>query len=287
MNKMNLLIALFFVVLFISCDNSEMKTIEDELENNLEIVEEENAWGEFLPKEQELMQKLDGEYYLLSGEGEEIYYQDYCDFSSFDISVYEASKDSRHWLIHWAGEEYKINKVEETKNGIYITTLSESEQDFMFSHNENKLLRNFGSGAKEAPLIVRVEDLENFEIRPCTDEKAIIKDAGRSWYLVSLIDGIEVVFEPCMEAPGGFSFDEKSIDFWSGSDPYEIISFSKFNNKTIIVYQTRLDNKLDSLVVNGLNREVIHIKNSDGQDEYYVSERSRKELYPTLEEDCD
>ncbi|MEL7003835.1 MAG: hypothetical protein AAFN93_14020, partial [Bacteroidota bacterium] len=87
------------------------------------------------------------------------------------------------------------------------------------------------------------------------------------------------------DAPGGFSLEDNRYDNWSGSDPYEIVSMEKKNNRITMTYKSPYDDKTESLTIHNLESEVIQMGDGSADDSQYIKEES-KDIYPTVEEDC-
>lgn len=272
---------LFLVVT--GCSSPHTATNEDQpsVSGSTETVNNETAVSS---ASTEILQKLEGKYFELSVDEGALYFQEPCEYD-FPFMEVSSGSDESGGYIYWGEEFYSIITVEEQNGKIVIKTDSELEGQFTFSANNNKLLWNFESERKRSPAIVRIEDVQNFEIWPCTDTGEIMKNLSTSWFELSEIDGEKVIYSPCESAPGGYVFGEngESIDFGSGSDPDAIVSMSKLDNQISISYRDQY-NELEtprSMTVNLTdNKNLIYVN-----DTQYVSEQGKDE-FPSVDEDC-
>lgn len=284
-----LLFPIILLLLFAACGNPKTEVVEDELgvPDSIEIDDDRST---DLPSEdRKLIRKLEGEYYMLREENGDIYYEEPCNFNTYDVKITESAEGSGYWEIYWLSDWYPINRAEEKNGGIYITVETEAENIFMFLPAENDLLWNFAMmGSKEAPPIVRTAAVDSFEIRPCTDARKIMKDLPTNWYLISNIDGKKVIYEPCEEPPGGITIGEhgESIDFWTGSDPYNVISMTKANNRITIKYNSNFDETVYSIIMHDYYGTVAKFGDGKSKDDFYVSKQA-KDSYRIVKEECD
>lgn len=277
--------SIILALLFARCDNTTREG-DDEIAVALDSLETGVAAD--LPTEGiNLILELEGEYLMLSEVDGEAFYEEPCNFNQYDVKIAESAEGSGEWELYWLDHWYPIASSEEKSGGIYITVDSEAENVFMFLPAENDLLWNFAMmGSKSTSPIVRIEALDLVKINSCTDASAIMRNLPTVWYQLSLLDGEKVIYEYCEEAPDGLSLGEhgESIEFWNGSDPYEILSMSKANNRITIVYMTAF--REDTLYMHNFYGSVVRFGEGSGEDDLYVSEE-KKGRYRVVKEECD
>ena len=229
--------------------------------------------------------KIEGKYFSLQeNEGSFTYVED-CDYNDGDIQFLKKLDDVAFWEVQWLGELFDIRKVEEKDGTITISAYSDSKKVFVLSKNENEFVWDIAlSGSEEVTSFCRAEDAPNFSVSPCTSIHKIMAGIPESWYEISEYEGENVIFVPCEDAPGGITIDGETIDFWSGSDPYPILSMSKLFNKVTIVYQSG-DQSESTIVMHEINGHVIRFGDGSDDDSRYV-EQDSKDSYPTIEEEC-
>ena len=170
------------------------------------------------------------------------------------------------------------------KNGIKIYS-EDSEYVFVLSKNKKDKVWDFGVlGYKDQTYLTRVENIAEFEIKPCTDIEKIMHEIPDTWFEISTIEGQEVIYEPCESAPGGITITTKTIDFWGGSDPYKIRSMTKLNNEVTIIYE-RHDLSESKIIFKEWNETILSIKIEDKNAVKHVSKEA-KGNYPIIEEEC-
>lgn len=249
---------------------------------------EGNETGEIFAKGQELLRQLEGDYFELYEEGAHRYYPEPCGYASWDVQIREIYEETGYWEISWAGESYDIVLAEKEESGnIVIETSSEVEERFTFMANPDPKVWNFDSGRRQTPDIVRVEDIENFDMRPCTNAVEIMQHLATTWYELEEVDDQEVIIEPCESAPAGFDIaeDGSTIDFRSGSDPDEIVSMTKLNSRITIVYRPIYGGEERTLVIHNKYGGVAQVGVGTEDDPRYVTEAS-SDTYEKVEEDC-
>lgn len=262
-------------------------------ENEPQVTEdgteiEGNDTGETFAEGQELLRQLEGDYYELYEDGADRYYPEPCGHAGWDVQIREIYEETGFWQISWAGESYDIVLAEKEETGnIVIETSSEVEERFTFMANPNSKVWNFDSGRRQTPDIVRVEDIENFDMRPCTNAAEIMQHLSTTWYKLEEVDNQEVIKEPCESAPAGFDIaeDGSTIDFRSGSDPDEIVSMTKLNSRITIVYRSMYGGEESTLVIHNKYGGVAQVGNGSDDDPRYVTESS-SDSYAKVEEDC-
>jgi len=236
-----------------------------------------------------LVAKVEGEYFLIESEGEEIYYQEPCDFRSYDIKISESAEGSGEWSIQHQGDYYDIAKIEEKEGNLYVNTRADQpgmDLTFLFGQNEQELLYDFSlMGMSDNSRMTRVQHLDKFENRPCTDRDEIIAGLESTWFYLSTIDNETVIYIPCEETPGGFGVEDGSFDNWSGIDPFPIVSMSKENNRITMIYKSVFSEETFELVLHNYTGTTIQLGKGSETDETYVSEQA-KEIYDEVEEEC-
>lgn len=283
-----LLMIISVAILLTNCsspkNDTENADTSTDSSSNSEIIEEEYSGTEGV----ELISELAGEYYNLQKEGSSVYYQAPCTSSPYDLKISETAEGSGEWTINWEEQEHTIAKAEKKEGDIYINTAAPKGMDFTFilSKSSTKDLWEFVElGISGVSTMAKNEDLENFEIKPCTDTQAIMKTLASQWFLVSKVEGKDVLFVPCEEAPGGFSIDAESYDNWSGVDPYEVLSVAKTLNEIKIVYKSIYGEDTQTKSIKNFNGTVLYVTNGNGEDELYIREDS-KDIYSEVEEEC-
>ncbi|WP_340075581.1 hypothetical protein [Leptobacterium sp. I13] len=284
---MRTLLVFTILLIFIGCRNSNTNTNKGGKEVSNPIEVESNLDNALTTEAIELVKKLEGIYYTLRKDGTNLFYEESCSYNPYDVKITEVAEESGYWDIYWLDESFSIHAVKEKDGDIYITSKEDIENTFIFSKNTNDLLWDFAMmGSKETTPIVKIEDVENFEMKPCTDAEEIMKRIPTTWYQISELDGKEAIYEPCMEAPIGITIDANSIDFWSGSDPYRIVSMSKLFNRITIKYQSIHNEDIGSIIMHNLYGDVIQFGNGTSKDHRYVNEQAL-DMYPIIKEECE
>jgi len=236
-----------------------------------------------------LLSKIADEYYIVTTDNDQVYFQEPCEYLPYHVNITETAEDSGEWNIYYNGDTYDIAQVEEAEGDIRIVTRAESagmESTFLFSPNENESLWDFIEvGMQGISTLAKTYEMENIEIRPCSDMSKIMAYMEDSWYLISKIDGKDVLYEPCEEAPGGFSLEGSNYDNWSGSDPYAIVSMTKKNNIITMKYKSLYNDEIQTQIIHNLAGEVIQLGDGSPDDSHYIREES-KDIYTTIEEGC-
>ncbi|MCH8902965.1 MAG: hypothetical protein IIA45_03510 [Bacteroidetes bacterium] len=292
---------ILFIILY-GCGNQQTENTDTKSEvlETVEIEEgeiaEESEQIEEPSPHFELLSQLEGTYFILTEEFDGYYYEEPCGFVEFDVKIVEVSEYSDNWEIYLPGdygEYYTITSAEEKNEGIYITATEEVEGEvrtWAFLPNPAEYVWEFITlGLKYNPQIVKAENLEEFEIRPCLDALEIMRELPSTWYMISVIDGKDVIYEPCFEPPGGFSIDKdaKWLDFWTSGDPFEILSMVKHNNRIEIVYKSEFDPEEKTFIMHNYSfSQTAQFGYGIEEDEMYVSDELRS-MYPTVEEECD
>lgn len=281
------ILLIFIAVAMGSCHSADPQSNEGLVDTDQGTEIERNP-TEVVAQGQEVLQQIAGDYFELYEDGADRYYPEPCGTSMWDVQIREIYEETGFWEISWAGESYPISLAEFDENGnINIETTSEVEERFTFLTNPNSKVWNFDSGRRQTPDIVRVEDIEEFDLRPCTDKEKIMEQMPGSWYKLELSDGAEVIHVPCGSASDGFDIadDGSSIDFRSGSDPNEIISISKLNSRITIIHRSAFGGESDTLVIHDKYGGVARVGTGLDTDPRYVNEQSRSS-YQTVEEEC-
>ncbi len=286
---MKYLCSVLLLALLFSCGNqNSKKNNEDPAGASDQETENQISEKAISSEGLELLQKLKGNYYTLQQDGDALFYQEKCTYNEKDISISEIAEGSGYWEFYWLNETLDIHQVEEKEGSIYITSHTDEDQTFIFSQHKNKSVWDLTvAGYRDTTPLTRVEDAHTFTAKPCTDIAEIMQRIPESWYLLTEIDGENVLYEPCEDAPGGITIDETSIDFWSGSDPYQVVSMRKLFNKVTITYQSLYDRQIqDSIVMHDMYSAVFKFGKGTEDDNNYVSEQS-KDSFTTVQEDCD
>lgn len=269
--------AICTLLLVTACGNPKQSNKEEQEEVSGEEVVALTAAA------QTLLNTIQGEYFMLTEEGNEILFLESCSYTTPDIRIGENTEESGSWEISWLDDPVRITDASDDNGDIIITT--DTDEIFVFYANENNLLWNFGSGGKEVPPIVKVEALSQFKIRPCTDAAEIMKSMPANWYELTSMDDRQVIYVECESAPGGYDIGEegKTIDFRSGSDPNTIVSMSKANNVITIQHRSAFNDTATpgTIKVNLESRK--HYVQFDGRD--HVSAEIQ-DYFDTVEEDC-
>ena len=264
-------------------NNNQNSSTEDQTDDSTDTVEQTMV---ILSLGRELVESLAGEYFLMSDDSGGGFRHEPCKFVRFDLNVYEIAEGSGFWELHWLEDIYPIHSAQEKDGVIYVRSETDMERLFLFtSTDDERLLRFAMMGTREPPLIVRVEQVEEFYIEPCTDIDEIMKKLPATWYLITEMDGKDVIYVECQAPPGGLSIGGGTVDFWSGSDPYPILRMHKSNNRITVVYKANFGEWIDSLVIYDLYAGVAKIGFGDDDDDRYVSEAA-KERYVVVEEEC-
>lgn len=269
--------------LIISCNNQPKQLVKD-----TDTIDKTKEYRNIDSIGLNLISKLSGKYYTLTEEGNTIYYKERCQYSTHDIEIVRKVEDiNDYWLLLWQNESYEINHVEEKNNDIYLTS-DENDYTFIFINNSNKSWSFAELGMKGIYPITKTEDIKKYKSQPCTDEAAIMKDHAMSWTELTLVDGLEVIYEPCEEATSGIDLNydkgNNTIDFRSGSDPLKIIATSKLYNQITITYEYPSGN-ISTIIIHDFQGESVKVGKGNSQDSNYIS-KENEDLYSVVKEDC-
>lgn len=255
---------------------------KDKIKNDVELIKTEPS-GTF---DRALIQQFVGPRFFLKKKGESYTFEDACDFRDFDISIAETAEYSNDWELTFYGETYSITGIKETKGDIGLTT--DKSKTFVFRRTENPMVWGFlVNGNDNIRYLAKKHELENFNIRACTDINKIMNNTSTTWYQLTEKKGILSIEVPCEDAPAGITIDGSFIDFWSGSDPYPIVSMSKILDKVTIVYTSVFDEtKRESIIMHSPGHNLIKFGKGVYEDNYYVAEVALKE-YPEILEPCE
>lgn len=278
---------LFLIALLLictSCGNQNSKENDSSTESSeVQDVQDESSFID-----PSLIAKVEGDYYILQGDGDKNYYQEPCNYLSYNLKISETAEGSGDWNIEYEDDSYEISLIEDKEGDIHVTTKAAPgmESTFLFEQNKNELLWSFAEiGFSELSPMVKVQNLENFEIKPCTDAAEIMSHLPTTWYELVEIDGEQVIYAECESAPSGYDIDEngESIDFRSGSDPDIIVSMSKINNQITILHRSAYNESETprSILVDLSNRK--DFVNFHGEP--HVSDQV-KDSFPAVDEDC-
>lgn len=256
-----------------------------DVEGQEEVLDERTA---IVAEGQELLRKIQGEYFELTTHSEGNYYQEPCEYSMHSVAVGEVYEQTGIWEIWWAGDSYYIESAREENGDICLKTNSMAEEKFWFLANDQDMVWDFGSGRKEAPEIVLREDITEMPMIPCFNKEEIMQHLPSSWYLLDKMDGKQVIISPCEESPAGYDIisNGEFIDFRSGSDPNEIVSMFKLNSRVSIVHRSVFGGEPDTLVIHDKYSNVARIGEGSADDRRYVSEAG-KDIYEVIEEPCE
>jgi len=268
--------AICILLLITACGNPKQSNQEEEeTAANSEVTISETA--------QTLLSTIQGEYFMLTEEGNEILFLESCSYTTPDIRIGENTEESGSWEISWLDDPVRITDASNDNGDIIITT--NNDEIFVLYANENNLLWNFGSGGREAPPIVKAEALSQFKIKPCTDAAEIMKSMPANWYELTSMDDKQVIYVECESAPGGYDIGEegKTIDFRSGNDPDVVVSMSKANNMITIIHRSAMNETAPTSTIKVNIESRKHYVQIDGRD--HVSAEIQ-DYFDTVEEDC-
>lgn len=282
-----LLIAPFLLLLVVSCSLGEENNGDDSSLSSEKTADKDDA-STMAPQPDDnennnfSMGKLNGSYIELDKKKQDFVYEDKCDFRAYDLRIFEVTEYSDEWRMEWRGDTYDITSVIDKGNTFIIGTTKDSSFCFKKDDKNDAVWHFFPLEFKGTFFVANTENLENFSSVPCKNMNEIIKNIpSTTWYELTSVDDVLSVVLPCETAPAGFSIEDSSIDFWSGSDPYPIISMKALQDRLTIVYESRLNSKFDSLEIRNPGEKIIQI-----DDTYFVNERY-KDTYPEVQEPCE
>ncbi len=283
-NKVRNYIAHLIILLFsIGCgqntnqDKLEAATDTSTSENDVEEVFEEI---ELSVSENEIIKALAGNYFSLQKNDDGYIYMEDCSYSEWDVAIEKKLDNVNFWEISFYSTRYDIQEVKQEEE--LITILAEGKT-YTFSKKE-MIWEVELPNTQEITALVAAQYLENIAFEPCTEIHKIMDGIPENWYEISEIDGESVVFEPCEDAPGGITINGETIDFWSGSDPYEIHSMTKLYNQISIVYENGLQ-ELDTIIMHDLDEVLFKFGQGNESDRRYAPEEIVTE-FPTVNEEC-
>ncbi len=275
------------LLIIAGCSNQSGNTkndAENPAKTDLPQAEEVLEEVELSPEESQIMSNLKGAYFTLSKRGNSLTYVEECSFSEGDIRISKKLDEMDFWEIYWRGSSYDVQKVNIENRVVRIKAYSNEITTFTLSKKDTEFAQNMSvSGSTELISITRVEDVKNFNSEPCTEIIQIMDGLPQSFYELTDLDGKQVFYEPCEDAPGGITMDGETIGFWSGTDPYPIITMSKLFNKIRIVYEA--NGQQTALVMTLRNSTVFQFGKGNDDDTFYVQEDS-KDQYETIQEEC-
>ena len=279
------------LLLIFSCNPSADKagtdsTVDDEefLNTNEEDSDEEEIDAELSPESHQLLLTMEGNYFVLDhGSGIFSYLED-CAYNEGEISIRQKLDNVAFWGIEWYGEWIDIHSVTETEREITVSNLEE-DLVFIFRKQETEFVFEFiVAGYRDSWYLAKSEHIQEFEIISCDNILRIISDLPDTYYLLTEIDGEEVIYYPCY-APDVIIMDGETIDFSSGSDPYPIESMEKLFNRIVVRYMPA-DTILDSIIINRVNENIYTISTDESNAKRYVREEAIG-LYKEVNEGCE
>lgn len=273
---------LLIIPFFISCNNQK-KT--DATANKELIVKEGTPTSfeevELNAEQNSILKVLEGNYFALEKNDNTYIYVEDCAYSEADLVITKKLDDVNFWEITVYSNTYDIQKVNQTNNVISIDT---NGKTFTFSQ-EDMVWEVTTAHWDDAIAFTKIENIKEFSHDPCTSIHKIMDGMPEDWYEISEINGKSVIFEPCEEAIGGLTITGETIDFWSGTDPYPIISMTKSYNEVIIFYTNGIQ-ETDSIIMHDMDKAIFRFGKGDETDKRYVPDVIASD-FPTVKEDCD
>ena len=273
---------LLSAVLLVNCTEKqvaeESKTQEKTLENK-KLVEIDTT--DFVPvdyelstHENQLIQGLRGNYFDLKMIDGKLTYEESWKLNDFDFQIIRKLDDVNLWEIYSLGSHYDVFKVEKKGDKIIIHSFEEEEVIFyLYVDNKKEEILFHIQGYRDDFYLIQDKDVAKVKSKSCSNATMILKNISFKWFTLTAIDGEMVLFEPCEEVMDGMSIANNSVDFWSGSDPYPILSVEKLYENISIFYKNSFE--VDTLVFQSVENGLFKIGAGKSTDPIYVSDKSK------------
>ena len=275
--------------LFFGCagepSQTENETIVDKVESS-EITADHAIFEdvELSAEENEIINELKGNFYKLEANEQTYAYKEPSEFGTFGFQVLRKLDDINFWEIVWMNRAIPIHKVEKTDQEIVLYGFDDEEISFYIKEDpETKVVTVNVGGYPDDFYYTRAENIQVFKAVACVNRDAFLRKMPTAWYGFTEVDGQDVLYQPCEEAPVGLTINSQTIDFWSGTDPYPIIEISKLFDKLSIVYQTSMS--ADTLVMQYQSNNAFKIGDGTPKDPLFISAIAM-DNYTIVKEDC-
>ena len=256
---------LLSAVLLVNCTEKqvaeESKTQEKTLENK-KLVEIDTT--DFVPvdyelstHENQLIQGLRGNYFDLKMIDGKLTYEESWKLNDFDFQIIRKLDDVNLWEIYSLGSHYDVFKVEKKGDKIIIHSFEEEEVIFyLYVDNKKEEILFHIQGYRDDFYLIQDKNVAKVKSKSCSNATMILKNISFKWFTLTAIDGEMVL-----------------VDFWSGSDPYPILSVEKLYENISIFYKNSFE--VDTLVFQSVENGLFKIGAGKSTDPIYVSDKSK------------